>query len=391
MASMAHGCHWAAACAAGGSSGSGCATTLGVPLQTQGPLRMSYNHWPTVAPAPNVAATQQGGAGTAASGAAPQQALVDLRWRCACLEDEVQVQDATTRRALEATRRHRAQVTNLEAEARKAALAAWEDGRAFEAETMALATTLARGEALAAEKRELLKRIQAANLALGAKQVQASAPPPAATWAPPPTPAWTSSSAAAWTSSSAAARTPSAAAWTPSPATWTPPVVATPSNAGSKPLSPRPTVDEGAAAERARLLRSTLRELGDANAALSKEVTEEQSRRARAKEATQAELERHEAESKALTSAAAARKAAIPALKDRVDAGRKEELRAKAEAAALQQQAAEIAAQSPRTHSEKEKLMQQIREMAATDAELRQALREAQERLWHQEQRERER
>merc|ERR1719422_1340944 len=93
----------------------------------------------------------------------------------ASYESELEAQVLATRHILEAARRCRAEASGLELEASAAARSVREDGRKFEALTANLASVRSTEQALAAEKRELCRRIQASTLALGVQEARAKA------------------------------------------------------------------------------------------------------------------------------------------------------------------------------------------------------------------------
>jgi len=142
-------------------------------------------------------------------------------------------------------------------------------------------------------------------------------------------------------------------------------------------------------AKRTQTLKRSIRELGDVNAVLSEEAAVERDRRHRAREAIRSELEAQEDERKELRSALEELGFEAASLEDQLAESHEQELRDREEAAELEDRVARLRAESPRFHSEREELIRQIRELSFADAELQNNLRLAQERLWHQEARER--
>lgn len=253
---------------------------------------------------------------------------------------ELEAQEASTQRALEAAKRCMAELRGLEAETSTVARAAREDSLAFEEATAHLVLVRGAAQTLAAEKKELCRRIQAATLALGAKEAKAKAA-----------------------------------------------AVADAASSMCEDCSPDSAVGR---LRFLKTLKRSLLELGDEHAGLSEEVAAEQDRRARCKEAIREELERKEQECDQLQQSLEAGSRGMAQLKERLAAVQADERSTRTETSELQRHLAELRSQSPRRGSERDGLRQQLRGLAAVDLELRDKLKEAQDSLWQQERRERE-
>jgi len=142
---------------------------------------------------------------------------------------------------------------------------------------------------------------------------------------------------------------------------------------------------------RSNALRKDLRSLGDAQADLAGEEEAERAKRHQLREAVRVRLHRHASERAELERRLAGRNAEIEKWQDRLDASAAAETQAIEEAQRLQEQAQRCESYvGPQKDREREELRRQLRETAVVDDHLRDELREAKERLWRKEQRERE-
>lgn len=145
------------------------------------------------------------------------------------------------------------------------------------------------------------------------------------------------------------------------------------------------------ATSRAKVLRKSLQSLGDKQATLAAEEEAERSKRRQLREGVRVRLHRHASDRAALERRLAGRNAEIEKWQHRLEAAQTAEKHAIEEAQRLREQAQRCESLlGPQKDREREEIRRQLRETAAMDDHLRDELREAKERLWRKEQRERE-
>lgn len=145
------------------------------------------------------------------------------------------------------------------------------------------------------------------------------------------------------------------------------------------------------AAGRAKVLRKSLQNLGDAQANLASEEEAERVKRRQLREVVRVRLDRHASEQAELESRLAGRAAEIEEWEQRVEASKAAERQAIEESHLFLEQANSNANTiGPQKDREREELRRQLRETASVDDHLREELREAKERLWRKQERERE-
>lgn len=145
------------------------------------------------------------------------------------------------------------------------------------------------------------------------------------------------------------------------------------------------------ASGRAKALRKDLQNLGDAQASLAAEEEAERSKHRQLKEGVRVRLHRHASERAELERRLAGRHAEMEKWQHRIEAAEAAEKQAIEESLRLRQQAQRCESLlGPQKDREREEIRRQLRETAAVDDTLRDELREAKEKLWRKEDRERE-
>jgi len=269
--------------------------------------------------------------------------MLAQRCRLEAYGAELEAQAAAIRRAQESSRRCGAETQGLEAEASALAQHVREDRTAFEAATAKLAAVREVEEALSAEKRDLLRRIQTATLALGVKEaLTAKSRDPACSDGPSLTEVDTMVTMD-----------------------------------GICPGMPQ--------LQRVKLLRQQLQVVGDENIELSEEAAVERERITRNRKTISTELDRLHRQREELNQALGGHQKTCAQMRESMASSAAEERKIKAETADLRSKVAAIKAEEGREGVDQSDLLQQLRGLALADVELREKLKEAQEQLWQQE------
>lgn len=269
--------------------------------------------------------------------------MLAQRCRLEAYGAELEAQAAAIRRTRELARRTGAETHALEVDANALAQHVREDRTAFEAATSQLATVREAEEALAAEKRDLLRRIRTATLALGVKEALT-----------------------ARNKEAACSDVPSLSE-----------VDTMVTFDGICPGMPQ--------LQRVKLLRQQLQVIGDENIELSEEAAMERERITRNRNTISAELDRLHRQREELTRAVGNHPQLCAQMRESVASSAAEERKIKAETADLRKKVAAIKAEEGREGKDHSDLLQQLRGLALADVELREKLKEAQEQLWQQE------
>mmetsp|Transcript_15030 Transcript_15030/g.41306 ORF Transcript_15030/g.41306 Transcript_15030/m.41306 type:complete len:334 (+) Transcript_15030:60-1061(+) len=136
-------------------------------------------------------------------------------------------------------------------------------------------------------------------------------------------------------------------------------------------------------AQRTKALRNSLRAMGDTQASLAAKETEEREERRALRQSLRERLQREEDHIAELQRRLAGRDAELELWRRRFEAARDAEQRALAEAADYRRRTRRCEkVEAPAHKVEREELLYQLRELTAADAQLREELQQARERLF---------